>query len=183
MSTTLPLWDDGDMNEQRPTPDPQVELQHEGPWLSAEQQRLWRLWINLHAAATTAQARQLWEESKLSLADYEVLVHLSEAPDHRIRISALADQLRWDRSRMSHHIRRMENRGLLRRESCDTDGRGFFAALEPQGLTAIQNAAPGHARLVKKQFFDGLTPELCDQFSDVLEALARSINSASSEQP
>ena len=131
------------MADQQSTPDRQVEIEQESPWLNAEQQRMWRLWIHLYAKAVTAQARQLGDDSRLSFSDYEVLVHLSEAEGRRLRISALADQLQWDRSRMSHQIRRMEERGLLWRESCDTDGRGFFAVLDPRGLNAIQDAAPG----------------------------------------
>lgn len=164
------------MADQQSTPDRQVEIEQESPWLNAEQQRMWRLWIHLHAKAVTAQARQLWDDSRLSFSDYEVLVHLSEAEGRRLRISALADQLQWDRSRMSHQIRRMEERGLLWRESCDTDGRGFFAVLDPQGLNAIQDAAPGHARLVKKQFFEHLTPEQERQFSEILGLLQRVID-------
>lgn len=77
---------------------------------------------------------------------------------------------------MSHQIRRMEERGLLWRESCDTDGRGFFAVLDPRGLNAIQDAAPGHARLVKKQFFEHLTPEQERQFGEILGLLQRVID-------
>ena len=75
--------------------------QDNSPWLSPQQQRTWRLWLAVQASSNIALGRQLAADSDLSLADYEILVHLSEAPEQRWRIAALADQIQWDRSRMS----------------------------------------------------------------------------------
>ena len=97
-----------------------------------------------------------------------MLVYLSESPDHRQRVVALAEAIKWERSRLSHQITRMAKRGLVRRESCDNDGRGAFVILEEQGLEAITAAAPGHVEAVRHMMFDGLSAEQLAAFRDVL---------------
>jgi DNA-binding MarR family transcriptional regulator len=93
------------------------------------------------------------------LPDFGVLVHLTDVPDGRVRIAELAIALNWERSRLSHHITRMERRGLVRREECSQDGRGAFAAITTTGRTAIEGAAPSHACTVRRLVFDDLTDE------------------------
>lgn len=141
------------------------------PWLSSAEQAMWRRWLNVHRRSNTELARQLSTESQLSLADYEVLVNLSEAPQHRKRIVSLADAIQWDRSRLSHQITRMARRGLVRRESCSADGRGAFVVLENEGLEAIQAAAAGHVRKVRELIFECLSSEDVEQLSAILEKL------------
>ena len=91
------------------------------------------------------------------MSDYEVLVHLTDDPAGRIRVTELAGLLQWERSRVSHHVTRMERRGMVEREACADDGRGAFVAITPAGRTAIEQAAPGHAQLVRGLVFDVLT--------------------------
>ena len=128
-------------------------------WLSADEHRAWRGFIGLHRELVARLNRQLQEDSQLSLADYEVLVPLSEAPQGRMRPYELAQLLQWEQSRLSHHMARMQRRGLVGREECTVDGRGAFVVLTPQGRNAIEAAAPAHVATVRKLFFDGLTPE------------------------
>lgn len=137
-------------------------------WLTDEEQQVWRQWLDLGARITNALSRELQLDSTISLADYEVLVNLSESPDHRQRVVALAEKIKWERSRLSHQITRMAKRGLVRRESCDNDGRGAFVILEEQGLEAITAAAPGHVEAVRHMMFDGLSAEQLAAFRDVL---------------
>lgn len=139
----------------------------ENPWLSEEQLSVWRAWLALNAQLPAALHRQLQGDSGLSLPDFEVLVHLTDTPDERIRVTDLARALDWDRSRVSHHIKRMEGRGLIRREECSSDGRGAFVVLSDIGRTAIQEAAPGHARLVRELIFDHLTAEELAAFASI----------------
>ena len=149
---------------QQAVPNPAQDVR----WLTDEEQQVWRQWLDLGARITNALSRELQLDSTISLADYEVLVNLSESPDHRQRVVALAEAIKWERSRLSHQITRMAKRGLVRRESCDNDGRGAFVILEEQGLEAITAAAPGHVETVRHMMFDGLSAEQLAAFRDVL---------------
>ena len=126
------------------------------PWLSEAQQRVWRRWIAVTGELPARLNRELQATSGLSLSDYDVLVSLSEATDSRLRAGDLAASLAWERSRLSHHVRRMVGRGLLAREECADDGRGAWVVLTPTGRDAIAHAAPGHARSVRELVFDDL---------------------------
>lgn len=110
--------------------------------------------------------RRLQAESGLSLADFDVLVALTDRPDERCRVLELATSLEWEKSRLSHHLSRMQKRGLITREECDDDGRGNVVVLTGQGRAAIEAAAPGHVATVRDLVFDSLSD------SDV-SALAR----------
>lgn len=126
------------------------------PWLSAEEQRLWRGWLALTAAVPAVLHRELQADAGLSLPDFDVLVQLSETDDGRLRVSELARSLAWERSRLSHHVARMERRGLVVREECPDDGRGAFVVLTAQGRSAIEAAAPHHVRTVRRLLLDPL---------------------------
>lgn len=102
--------------------------------------------------------RQLQDDSGLSLADYDVLVPLSEAGDGRLRVYELASWLGWEQSRLSHQVARMQRRGLVDREECRSDRRGAFVVLTASGRAAIESAAPGHADTVRRLLFEDLTP-------------------------
>lgn len=104
-------------------------------------------------------ARDLASDSGLSDPDYEVLSNLSETEGHRWRLNELATRMLWSRSRLSHHIARMEQRGLVRREECASDARGAFVVLTEGGLRAIEAAAPAHVESVRRNFIDLLTHE------------------------
>jgi DNA-binding MarR family transcriptional regulator len=104
-------------------------------------------------------SRDLANDSGLSDADYDVLSNLSEALEHRLRVNELADQLLWSKSRLSHQLTRMEERGLVRREQVHDDGRGAMIALSPRGWETIQAAAPLHVESVRRHFIDLLSPE------------------------
>lgn len=127
-------------------------------WLSEPEQRAWRNWLAATAQLPAALNRELQRDADLSLQDFEVLVHLSESADQRARVSDLAQTLEWERSRLSHHVKRMEKRGLIAREECSDDGRGAFVVLTDTGRTSIESAAPGHAATVKDLVFNDLSP-------------------------
>src|SRR3954471_10294684 len=133
-----------------------ASMENEGPWLSEKQQRVWREWLAMNTRLPAALHRQLQEDSGLSLPDFDVLVQLTDTPDGRVRVLPLAHALGWERSRLSHHIKRMEGRGLVEREECPDDGRGAFVVLTPAGRDAIERAAPEHARTVRELVFDSL---------------------------
>ena len=90
---------------------------------------------------------------------YEILVQLSEAPERALRMSHLADRARSSRSRLSHAVDRLVERGWVERMDCPTDKRGQLARLTDEGFTALADAAPGHVAAVREFMIDRLTPE------------------------
>lgn len=140
-------------------------------WLDPLEARAWRGWIELSELVRTRLAHDLWAQSRLSEADYAVLVHLSEAPAHRVRMTDMAAALRWSKSRLSHQVGRMEKRGQIAREGCPSDARGAFAVLTATGLREITAAAPGHVESARHYLIDLLTPEQQAGLADITEAL------------
>src|ERR1700750_610111 len=116
--------------------------------------RAWRQFIAMQGQLRARLARQLQRESGLSEADYEVLVQLSEAPCGRQRVFELGQATQWVKSRLSHHLTRMVQRGLCARESCPTDSRGAFVVLTDAGRRAVEAAAPQHVEHVREWFVD-----------------------------
>jgi DNA-binding MarR family transcriptional regulator len=133
-------------------------------WLSDEQQRIWRNWLRLNRELQATLAREIAASSDLSMADFGVLVQLTDVPDGRARISELADNLGWERSRVSHQLKRMQARGLVERFECAEDGRGSFVGVTADGRKAIADAAPGHVASVRRLVVDHLTP---DEYADL----------------
>ena len=105
-------------------------------WLDDHQQRVWRLWLEVSTTLPAVLNRQLSRDSQLSVQDFEVLVRLSETDGGDMRVVALAEHMGWERSRLSHHLTRMEKRGLIERRVCCSDGRGAIIHLTLVGLIA-----------------------------------------------
>ncbi len=125
-------------------------------WLTAQEQHLWRGWLKLNTELASVLHRELQHDAGLSMPDFEVLVHLTDNSDGRLRVNDLARLLNWERSRLSHHITRMEHRRLVERMDCREDGRGAFVVITPQGRAAIEQAAPGHVNAVRRLMIDTL---------------------------
>ncbi len=128
-------------------------------WLTDDQQRAWRGLLQMTSRLDARLNRDLQQTSGLSMPDYDVLVLLTEAPGGRLRMFQLIEDLQWEQSRLSHHIARMQRRGLVAREECTTDKRGAFVVLTDAGRDAIEKAAPEHVALVRRLVFDGLSAE------------------------
>jgi DNA-binding MarR family transcriptional regulator len=128
-------------------------------WLDHSEDRAWRGYRRMRALLDLQLARDLARESGLSEADYDVLSNLSETERHRLRLSELATLMLWSKSRLSHHLSRMQQRGLVRREECPTDGRGSVVVLTGRGLRAIEKAAPGHVASVRRHMIDLMTDD------------------------
>jgi DNA-binding MarR family transcriptional regulator len=142
-----------------------------GAWLSRNQLRTWLAFMAVQQRLGYEMNRQLQADSELSLADYDVLNALSTVPTKRMQVSALAAQIGWERSRLSHHARRMQNRGLVQCDVAASDRRATEVRLTPNGQRAIVEAAPGHVDLVRHLFFGGLPKELISPLSEALEAI------------
>jgi DNA-binding MarR family transcriptional regulator len=154
------------------------------PWLSAEEEHLWRGWLQLNDEITATLQREMQQDAKLSLSDYEVLVFLTDHPEGRLRVLDLARQLAWERSRVSHHLTRMERRGLVERRECAEDGRGAFIAVTEAGRAANERAAPGHVAAVRRLFFDVLDAEEVAALAAVVEKMrARTAQVADPQAP
>lgn len=123
----------------------------------------------MHAALSSELARRLGAESSLSYPDYEVLVALTDVDDGRLRILELADTLGWEKSRLSHHVSRMAERGLVIKEPCPEDRRSSFVVVTPAGRHQIEEAAPGHVAAVRELFIDRLTAQQIDSLVGIAE--------------
>ena len=156
-------------------------------WLTETEQDAWRGLLRMTAHLDAHLNRDLQETSGLSKADYDVLVPLSEAPDGRLRVYQIRGALSWEQSRLSHHLARMQKRGLVEREECLSDRRGAFVRLTREGRRAIDKAAPAHVATVRSVVFDGLSPEqvvtLADVTHSVLTRLQPSSDPTTDEQP
>jgi DNA-binding MarR family transcriptional regulator len=128
-------------------------------WLTDDEQRAWRGLLHMTAQLNARLARQLQDEHEISLADYEILVRLYEAPEQGLRARDLEASLLWEQSRLSHQLSRMQRRGLVERGDCPSDRRGATFAVTDAGRAAIEHAAPGHVAAVRRLFFDHLTPD------------------------
>ncbi len=143
------------------------------PWLTEREAAAWKAVRDLGQPLWTALGRDLQRESGLSMADYQVLVVLSESPGSVLAYRDLADATGWEKSRLSHHITRMEKRGLVRREGCADDGRSANVVLTAQGRECIESAAPGHVESVRHLVIDQLTEEQIDALVSIAEQIAR----------
>ncbi len=127
-------------------------------WLTQDEQKSWRAWLSASRLLTEQLSRELSEKHGLTIADYVILVQLSESPERRVRMSDLAEQTLASRSRLSHQIDQMERKGLVSREACSDDRRGYFAVLTDAGWDAIVAAAPDHVAGVRAHLVDLLGP-------------------------
>jgi DNA-binding MarR family transcriptional regulator len=151
---------------------PRGELRAAEPrWLTGPESRAWRGYLAMSDLLHSQLASDLLAETGVSYADYQVMVHLSEAEDHRVRMTELASRLDWSKSRLSHQFARMEARGLVTREECPTDARGAFAVLTDEGMDEIRRAAPWHVESVRRHFIDLLEPEQVKQLEGIALAV------------
>ncbi|MFK0255645.1 MarR family winged helix-turn-helix transcriptional regulator [Streptomyces sp. NPDC090445] len=147
-------------------------MSESGPrWLTDSEQDAWYAWRRMFPLVNAEIARDLTQNSGLSEADYDVLSVLGSTDGHRLRISALAELMQWSRSRLSHQLTRMEQRGIVRREEVAGDGRGAEVVLTPFGVDTIMTAAPLHVESVRRHLIDALTPEQLRTFAEVGELL------------
>ena len=140
-------------------------------WLNEREERAWRALQFMQMRLEAELARQLSADSGLSYPDYLVLVALTDRPEGRMRLYELAEILGWEKSRLSHHIARMTDRSLVKKERCDADRRGAFVVVTRKGRREIEAAAPGHVAAVRRLFVDQLTTSQLDTIGDAAEAV------------
>jgi DNA-binding MarR family transcriptional regulator len=140
-------------------------------WLSEEEQRTWRLFLQACESVFAATTAQLMRDSGLPHGYYEILVHLSEAPNRALRMTQLARASTYSKSRLSHAVARLEERGWVQRLDCATDRRGQIAQLTDEGFAVLAAAAPGHVDQVRRSLMDVLTPEQVRQLGEISAAI------------
>jgi DNA-binding MarR family transcriptional regulator len=136
-------------------------------WLSADEQRHWRAWLTMNRLLPEALDRDLHAACGIRLADYEILVHLSEAPGRRLRMADLAHATLASRSRLTHQVDRMARLGWLARERCEDDLRGQWAVMTESGWEFLREAAPVHVDSVRRHLVDVLGPVAFAQLGDL----------------
>ncbi len=141
-------------------------------WLDEQEQLAWRSYLAASRAIEEAIQGQLQRDANIPHIYYEILVRLSEAPDRMLRMSDLAERSLSSRSRLSHAVSRLEERGWITRRACPDDGRGMLASLTEQGMAAVVKIAPGHVNAVREQIFDRLTSEQVKALQEIGEAIA-----------
>ena len=143
--------------------------------LTDEQQETWFAYMRVMLRLNYEMNRQLQGDSHVSLQDYDVLNALADSPGQRLQLTELATRIGWELSRLSHHLRRMSARGLVRRVPSEHDGRATDAVLTADGRRVLREATPGHAALVRQMFFDGLDPDLLAPLRAALEQIHEQI--------
>lgn len=151
-------------------------------WLDPTEERAWRGYRRMFTLLESQLARDLADDSELSMADYTVLSNLAEADSRSSRITALAHQVQWSQSRLSHQIGRMEKRGLVSRSQATDDGRGAVVLLTRKGLRAVAAATPGHMASVRKHIVDLLSPDQLEKLAVIAETVTSNLEDPP-EQP
>ncbi|ROS76684.1 MarR family winged helix-turn-helix transcriptional regulator [Cellulomonas sp. PhB143] len=140
-------------------------------WLDADQQLAWRRYLEGRARLHDAIGREHDAHLSVSLEEYEVLVRLSESPTESVRMSSLADGLAHSRSRTTHTVRRMEDRGLVRRGPVPGDRRGVLCTLTEEGRRTLVAEAPAHVAAVRRYLVDVLTPDQLRTLGEAMDAV------------
>lgn len=149
------------------------------PWLSDREQDAWRSFLTMQRRLKTHLSRHLQKDFGLSSADFEILVNLSEAPTGRMRAFELGEATQWEKSRLSHHLSRMEQRGLVRKEACQA--RYPEIVLTDEGRAAIARCAPSNAANVRELFIEVFGPDRLDVLAAASKEVVEAIDRA--EQP
>ena len=139
--------------------------------LSEKEQRMWRIYMRVLLRMSYEMNRGLQLESGISLADYHVLNALWGAPRKRMQITPLATRIGWERSRVSHHVRRMSQRELVVTAPSPDDRRATEVTLTPEGVRIYESSSVGHMQLVRRLFVDGMDPTLIDPMTEALESI------------
>lgn len=134
-------------------------------WLSEEEHRMWRAYLDSTRLLLRALDRQLATDSAITLSDFEILVLLSESPGYRMRMNELAEMTATTRSGVTRAVKRLTEAGWVRQVKCDEDKRGLYAELTEAGHDKLKQAAPGHVQAVRANLFDLLSPREVERFA------------------
>jgi DNA-binding MarR family transcriptional regulator len=150
-------------------------------WLSADEQRAWRAYLEATRLLSETVQGQLQRDADLPHAYYEILVRLSEAPNRELRMTELAEASVSSKSRISHAVARLEERGWVRRAEFASDRRGQLAKLTDKGFAALERIAPGHVECVRSSLFDALTPAQVKALRTISEAVVSQLSAPAAD--
>jgi DNA-binding MarR family transcriptional regulator len=150
-------------------------------WLTGDEERAWRALQFMQLRLEGELARELDAESGLSYQDYLVLVALTDRPEGKLRLFELAAVLGWEKSRLSHHVARMVERGLVTKQPCKEDRRGSHVCATKRGRKEIEAAAPRHVATVRRLFIDRLTPTQLQDIADVADTILAALDASPAE--
>ena len=145
-------------------------------WLTPAEESAWRKYIVASRRLLEALDDDL-SANGLSHSDYEILVHLSDAEDRKLRMADLADKTILSRSRLSHRIKYMEGKGWVERQKCASDRRGNWAVMTTKGWNAIVKAAPDHVESVRKRFIDKISKADQANIANIFEKIEKNLRS------
>ncbi|MFJ5301122.1 MarR family winged helix-turn-helix transcriptional regulator [Streptomyces sp. NPDC088350] len=168
-----------------PAPADEAAPADETRWLTTEEQRVWRFYVQASTLLEDHLDRQLQRDAGMPHVYYGLLVKLAEAPGRRLRMTELAMYAKITRSRLSHAVARLEKSGWVRREDCPSDKRGQFAVLTDEGHGVLSRTAPGHVTAVRQAVFERLTPEQQKSLGEIMEIVAEGLqpNEAGADLP
>ncbi|MER6630418.1 MarR family transcriptional regulator [Streptomyces sp. NPDC000987] len=152
-------------------------------WLTPDEQRAWRAYLAATHLLEDALDRQLQQDAGMPHLYYSILANLSDAPEHRLRMTDLAEKTKITRSRLTYAVTRLEKDGLLRRENCRWDKRSSIAALTDEGMAVLERTAPGHVETVRASLFDHLTEEQVGQLEAICTGIARALEGQDAPRP
>jgi len=141
----------------------------------------WRSFLSMRRRLDLALEHQLQRDADISASDYGVLITLFETPEKQLRAGEIAQTLGWEKSRVSHQVTRMEKRGLVERRLCDTDARGTWVGMTPDGSRAVLGAMRDHAATLRQYFFDVLTPDELAVFQGASDRVLAAIEPCEAE--
>ncbi|MDI2098984.1 MarR family winged helix-turn-helix transcriptional regulator [Ruicaihuangia caeni] len=144
--------------------------------ISEREWEVWRTFYGMRRQLDRAIEQQLQEDAGISRPEFEILLALWEAPQKRLRSREIAELIGWEKSRISHQVSRMEARGLVERTECDSDLRGIWVGLTPDGRRAVLGASRKHALKVRELFFDALDAEQLDAVLEISKRVLGSID-------
>lgn len=144
--------------------------------LSEQERTLWGLFFLARRQLDLTLERRLQADSGISTADFEILVTLADQPEHRLRAGQIADLIGWEKSRVSHQISRMEQRGLVRRHECGDDARGVWVVIEPDGSRALLGSLRERGAALRQHFFDLLDEHELEVLGEISRKVLDSIN-------
>jgi DNA-binding MarR family transcriptional regulator len=147
------------------------------PWLDANELAAWRSFTLMHLQLMARLSREL-NATGVSLPDYLVMATLSDAPGGRRRMSDVGDELGWEKSRTSHHVTRMCERGLVEKQPCESDQRGAYVALTDLGRREARRVAPSHVRAVRELFIDRLSRDELAMLSELSDRVLDGLGDA-----
>ena len=138
--------------------------------LSDDEWAVWDAFYSMRRRLDRALELRLHDDSGVSAPEYEILVGLGRSDDRRLRVRDIAEQIGWEKSRVSHQVTRMEKRGLVRRTDCASDARGTWVELTADGRRAMLSATRGHTAAIRRYFVGAL-----DDDAATLESFSRRV--------